>query len=159
MIFVCLGTQEFQFDRLLEKIDSLIQSGVIKEKVFAQIGYSTYLPKYYDYKKFLGFDEFSKSLEECSLVLTHGGTGTIVKALKSGKKVIAIPRLKALGEHVDDHQKELIAVFGQKGFIFGIDDIEELEGAIKGIDLFQPQIYESGNSKIINIIDNYICNL
>ena len=45
MIFVTVGTQKFQFDRLLKEIDSLIASKYIKEKVFIQRGNSTYLPQ------------------------------------------------------------------------------------------------------------------
>lgn len=42
MIFVTIGTQKFPFDRLLKKIDELIESGFIKEKVIAQVGNSAY---------------------------------------------------------------------------------------------------------------------
>ncbi len=47
MIFITLGSQKFQFNRLLKKIDNLIEIGVIQEEVFAQIGYSNYKPKNY----------------------------------------------------------------------------------------------------------------
>ena len=42
MIFITLGSQKFQFDRLLKEVDRLIADGVIQEKVFAQIGASEY---------------------------------------------------------------------------------------------------------------------
>ena len=42
MIFVTVGTHEQQFNRLIEKIDTLIESGEIKEKVIIQSGFSTY---------------------------------------------------------------------------------------------------------------------
>ena len=47
MIFITLGSQKFQFDRLLKEVDRLIADGVIQEKVFAQIGASEYLPQNY----------------------------------------------------------------------------------------------------------------
>ena len=37
MIFITLGSQKFQFNRLLQAVDELIDKGVIKEEVFAQI--------------------------------------------------------------------------------------------------------------------------
>ena len=37
MIFVTTGSQKFQFNRLLQKIDLLIEEGMIREKVFAQV--------------------------------------------------------------------------------------------------------------------------
>ncbi len=156
MIFLCLGTQEFQFDRLLKKVDGLIMNGVIHEEVFAQVGYSSYKPSGYRYKKFLNPDEFDKALDDCSFVITHGGTGTIIKALRKGKKVIAIPRLKLYGEHVDDHQKELISTFNEKRLVCGIEDIEQLEEAVNRIHDFKPERYVSGNSGIVAIIDDFI---
>ena len=59
MIFVTLGSQKFQFNRILKEIDYLIEKNVIQEKVFAQIGASTYSPKLYEYKNFLNQNEFN----------------------------------------------------------------------------------------------------
>ena len=44
MIFVTTGSQKFQFNRLLQKIDLLIEEGMISVVVFAQIGVSDYQP-------------------------------------------------------------------------------------------------------------------
>jgi UDP-N-acetylglucosamine transferase subunit ALG13 len=151
-----LGTQEFQFNRLLEKVDGLIGKKVIKEEVFAQVGFSTYRPSGFCCKKFLSFDEFDTLLENCNYVITHGGTGTIIKALRKGKRVIAVPRMKKYGEHVDDHQKEIISTFSEKNLIYGLEDTDQLEEAVSRIDSFVPESFVSGNSKIISIIDNFI---
>ena len=48
MIFITTGSQKFQFNRLLQKIDELVAEGTIKDEVFAQIGYSDYVPKHYE---------------------------------------------------------------------------------------------------------------
>ena len=109
-IFITLGSQKFQFNRLLKAVDELCEKGTVDaEDVFAQIGYSDYLPKNFSYKKFLDRDEFSNEMEKANIVITHGGTGAIIGAVKKGKKVIAVPRLAKYGEHVDDHQLQLIA--------------------------------------------------
>jgi UDP-N-acetylglucosamine transferase subunit ALG13 len=153
LILLSLGTQDFTFDRLLREIDRLIENGVIKEDVFAQIGYSHYKPKHYSTKPFTDFQEFDALLEECSFLITHGGTGTIVGGLKKGKKIIAVPRLKQYNEHVDDHQKEIIGYFSENKLIIGLDQVEELETAISQIDFFQTKKFISGNEKIIGLID------
>ena len=49
MIFLILGTQKFQLNRLLREMDELYKQGKIKERTFAQIGCSDYLPHNYDY--------------------------------------------------------------------------------------------------------------
>lgn len=158
MIFICLGTQDFQFNRLLEKIDRLIEKKVIEEEVFAQVGYSDYIPSWYNYKKFINFEEFDACLDKCNYVITHGGTGTIIKAIRKNKKVIAVPRLKKHSEHVDDHQKEIIATFSEKNLVYGLNDVDQLEEAIRHIVNFTPEDFVSGNSKIISILSNFIKN-
>lgn len=53
-IFITLGSQKFQFNRLLKAVDELCEKGTVDAgDVFAQIGYSDYLPKNFSYKKFL----------------------------------------------------------------------------------------------------------
>lgn len=49
MIFITLGSQKFQFNRLLKAVDELVAAGKIKDEVFAQIGYSDYKPMNYKY--------------------------------------------------------------------------------------------------------------
>ena len=46
MIFVTVGTHEQPFNRLIEKMDELVEKGEIKEKVVPQYGFSTYEAKH-----------------------------------------------------------------------------------------------------------------
>lgn len=111
-IFITLGSQKFQFNRLLIAVDKLCEKKVISgEDVFAQTGYSDYVPRNYSYNNFLDRDEFSVEMGKADIVITHGGTGAIIGAVKKGKKVIAVPRRAKYGEHVDDHQLQLIKQF------------------------------------------------
>lgn len=156
MIFVTVGSQKFQFNRLLIGIDKLIENKSIKEKVFAQIGVSEYIPKNYEYTDFTTLDEFSEKIDEANLIITHGGTGVIVNALKKGKKVIAIPRLSKYGEHVDDHQIQLIKEFEEMNFIEPVYEIDELSNAIQEIKEKKYNIYVSNTDKIIEDIEKFI---
>ena len=49
-IFITLGSQKFQFNRMLIEIDKLIENGKITDEVFAQTGASDYKPKNFKYK-------------------------------------------------------------------------------------------------------------
>ena len=60
MIFLTVGTQSFQFNRLLEAVDNLIDEKIIQETVIAQIGESTYVPRNYLAYPFLDSSEFSR---------------------------------------------------------------------------------------------------
>lgn len=156
MIFVTLGSQKFQFNRILREIDRLIEIGIIKEEVFAQIGYSDYEPKYFKFKKFLDRDEFIQTMDRCETVITHGGTGAIVGALKKDKKVIAVARLAKYEEHVDNHQLQLIEEFYDSNLIFGTSDCDKLEGFIKIIDNKVFNKYLSNTDNIIKSLESYI---
>ena len=90
MIFVTLGSQKFQFNRLLKKMDSLIEQGIITEEVFAQKGKSDYTPRHFDSIDFLDREKFVEKMQKSNLVITHGGTGAIIGAVKKG--TFLVPR-------------------------------------------------------------------
>jgi UDP-N-acetylglucosamine transferase subunit ALG13 len=157
LIFVCAGSREYQFNRLFQKIDELIEEGTIREEVFAQTGNSSYQPKHYRYRDYISNDEFNGYIETSRLIITHGGTGSIVGALKKGKKVIAVTRLSKYGEHVDDHQKQIVDVFSKEKYIYGIQEMEELREAIAFFDKEPCNINKfEKESYILNIIDEFI---
>lgn len=156
MIFITLGSQKFQFNRLLKAVDDLIEQGIITDEVFAQVGYSDYQPKNYRYEKFLDRDQYAEWETKADIVITHGGTGAIIGAVKKRKKVIAIPRLAKYGEHVDDHQLQLIAQFKQSNLICGLRDCKELEKGLRFVKNHNFNSYESNTSRIINSIDDFI---
>ena len=117
--------------------------------MFAQIGYSDYLPKNFSYKKFLDRDEFSNEMEKANIVITHGGTGAIIGAVKKGKKVIAVPRRAKYGEHVDDHQLQLIKQFDDLNLICSCHDVGDLETALDTVQQTKYNSYKS-NTQIMN---------
>lgn len=156
MIFVTLGSQKFQFNRLLQSIDDLVERQVIQDEVFAQTGYSDYQPKHYAYKAFLDREEFLSTEEKADIVITHGGTGAIIGAVKKGKKVIAVPRLAKYGEHVDDHQLQLIAQFKQQNLICGLQDCSGLEEALGYVKAHPFDAYRSNTENYISSINAYI---
>ena len=140
MIFITLGSQKFQFNRLLKAIDKLVEQGKIKEEVFAQIGYSDYQPLNYNYKQFLDRDEFA-SME---------GKADIV---------IAVPRLAKYGEHVDDHQLQLLKEFEDMNIIVACYDTEKLGDAYESIRDVKLQPYKSNQQTIISSIEKYLKSL
>lgn len=156
MILVTVGSQKFQFNRLLKKIDELIESKIIADNVFAQIGVSDYVPKHFEYVDYLTQEEFNKKIDECDMLITHAGTGVIINGVKREKKVIGVPRLKIFGEHVDDHQIQLIQEFSDLNFIEPCFDIDDLEKAIKNTKKKKYDKYISNTDKIIESIEEYI---
>lgn len=158
MIFVTLGSQKFQFNRLLIALDKQIADGKICEPIYAQIGASDYRPRNYEYKDFLDRDEFAGLMERSEIVITHGGTGAIIGAVKKEKKVIAIPRLAKYGEHVDDHQLQLIRQFRNLDLICECQDCNEIWKAIREVREKDYKKYQSNTKTIIDSIERYIKN-
>ncbi|MHC1724383.1 MAG: PssE/Cps14G family polysaccharide biosynthesis glycosyltransferase [Aminipila sp.] len=156
MIFVTVGSQKFQFNRLLKKVDELIADMTIKEEVFAQIGYSDYRPTNYRYKEFLDSDEFVDTMGKCDILITHGGTGAIICGVKKGKKVIAVPRLVKYSEHVDDHQLQLLKQFDELKIIYPCYDSDELDSSLKMINEIELNQYESNTKNIIENIEAFL---
>ena len=158
MILITLGSQKFQFNRILKKVDELIEQGIITDEVFAQIGASDYEPVHYQYKKFLSHDEFAEMQSKCDIVITHGGTGAIIGALRKGKKVIAVPRLSEYGEHVDDHQLQLLHQFDEMNLIEPCYDIDHLADAYHKLFSTSYKEYVSNTKAVIDSIDDIIAN-
>ena len=71
MIFVSLGTQIFQMNRLLKELDRLVEIGEIKEPIFAQIGKSDYKPQHFIYKEFLTPEEYQEKVNAVDMIITH----------------------------------------------------------------------------------------
>jgi len=156
MILVLLGTQNNSFKRLVEEIDNLIEIGIIKEEVVVQAGYTKYETKNMKIFSLIQKEELEILQEKASLVITHGGVGSIISSIQKGKKVIAIPRLHEYLEHVNNHQKEIVEYFTKKGNIIGVFDIKKLGQAIKASCQFEPIKYKTNNSKMLNLIEDFI---
>lgn len=156
MIFITVGTQKFQFDRLFKELDYLVEQKNIKEKIIAQIGFSDYKPIHYEYETMMTEEKMKKLIEESSLVISHAGTSSIILSLKMGKKVLVVPREQKFKEHVDNHQIEIAELFHERGLIETVYDIGNLESKIA---LVKKNIYESykfDNTLLLSSIDEYI---
>ncbi len=156
MIFVTVGTQKYQFDRLLKMLDQLIEEGVIKGEIFAQTGFSTYLPKHYESKPFLSQNEFENEIQYAEIIISHAGVGAIMHCLKKEKKLIIVPRNPKYKEHIDGHQFEIAKAFSEKEYLLCAEDVKELRKAMQKIQTVDLKKYEVQESAIVDIIENYL---
>lgn len=158
MILIILGTQKFQFNRLLKEVDRLIAKKKINEDVFAQVGYSNYKPINFKYCKFLTYDLLQEYIKNSDIVISHAGTGSIMNSLKYQKKVIAVPRLAQYKEHVDDHQVQIIDEFNKLNLLEAVYNVDDLEKALNNVRKQKYNKYVSNTNTIIDSINNYINN-
>ena len=153
MILVTLGTQSQKFYRLLDAIEKLDT----KEKIIVQAGGSA------DYKSdkmkifdFISYDKMQKYIDKADLIITHGGTGSIIMPLQKNKNVIACARLEKYGEHVNDHQKEIVDVFAEEGHILKFDDGDDLQKIYDDSKKFKSKKYISNTEKFKKELQNEI---
>ena len=156
MILVLLGTQNNSFHRLLEEIEKLIEKKVIKDEVIVQSGYTKYESNNMTIFGLIPKQELEQYQNKADVIITHGGVGSIISSIKKGKKVIAVPRIHEYNEHVNNHQKEIVKLFNEKGYIIGINEVEKLEEALSKLNTFTPVEYKQDNAKILGIISDFI---
>lgn len=154
--FITVGATR-QFDRLIKQVDQLVASGKIKGNIFAQIGHSNYTPKNIEYTRFLPYSEMKNKLARSKTVISHGGVGTIITALKNNSKIIAVPRTSKHNEHIDDHQFEIVNYFAKLGILIPCLELKSLTTILSEIDKFK---FENINfkSELFSDISRYIEN-
>ena len=125
-IFVTVGSRNYPFDRLFIKLDELFEQGVLQGEMFAQIGTSAYKPEHFKWKNFISQEEFDEKIYWADLVVCHGASGSIMKALNAGKKVLAVTRLEKYHEHINDHQIQNNKAFALNGYVLSVYKMENL---------------------------------
>lgn len=142
MIFVTLGTQKFQMNRLIKAVDDLAGSDKVKEVFYVQTGVSNYKPKNCMFTDFMDSAKYEETIQSCSLLITHAGVGTIDTGIKAGKPVIVVPRLEKYGEHVDDHQTQIAKAFSEKGCVLCCEDLNNLADYIEKARSYEFKKYD-----------------
>ncbi len=159
MILVLLGTFPLKFDRPLIELDRLLKDGVISEEVIVQNGHTEFQSSNIKFVPFLALDPLLDLYRRADLIITQGGTGSIIKGLKMNKKMIALARLAKYGEAVDDHQVELIQEFAGANYLLPWNEGDDLAELISRAKDFEPTVYTSSNKEIVNYLIDYIDNI
>lgn len=156
MIFITVGTQPQLFTRLFKKIEKLIDNGDINDEIIAQVGLNVVNNDKIKCFSYLEMTEMRRFIKAADLIISHGGAGSIITALKMGKKVIGIPRLSEYGEHINNHQVDLIDALSNENYIIPLYNIDLLKNAIEKSHNFNPKPFKSGQEEIIRDIKFFI---
>jgi len=132
LLFATVGAT-LPFDRLVQSIAALKARGEIPEDILVQTGIGGAAPAGLKTVETLPFEEVLSVLRDADIVVCHGGTGSLITALREGCRTIAMPRLFALGEHYDDHQEEITEAFRARGLIAVAKSEGELSAALKAV--------------------------
>jgi UDP-N-acetylglucosamine transferase subunit ALG13 len=124
MIFVTVGTT-MPFDKLITRIDELKGENLIKDDVVCQIGNGKYIPVNCEYFRFK--PSIEEDIDNSSLIIAHGGTGTVFSLLAKDKPFIIVTNDAADG----NHQVDFLERLSQDVLINYISDLSLLDQVLK----------------------------
>jgi UDP-N-acetylglucosamine transferase subunit ALG13 len=133
VITVTLGTINFQFDRLVHSIGSLIENGVINEHVFIQHGFSdaSEIEKHplVTTAHKVPAEVLSDRIAQSRLVISHAGQGSTRYLAAHNVSFVIVPRLAMFEEHIDDHQLDFAKNVSKLGVVY-CEDVDKLSDFI-----------------------------
>lgn len=159
MILVLLGTFHIAFERPLIEMDKLCREGKLQEEIIVQNGHTQFASPFFKLRPFMAPAVLDQLYDDARIIITHAGTGSIIKGLKKGKKMIAIPRLQKRGEHIDDHQLEILHEFARSGYLLPWNEDDTLEDILQQAVHFSPNNYLSRKENILGYLKDYIDSL
>lgn len=147
MIFVTVGSS-LPFDALVEAVDRFVGEGRIKGPVVCQIGHGTYVPRNCEHFAFT--PHFDHWIQKASLVIGHGGTGTVSTLLSEGKPFIAVPNPAV----ADDHQRVFLERLSRAVNFLWTTDLTALPDLIEAAATFVPS--GAKGEKLVHDLRDYL---
>ncbi len=123
MIFVTVGTAHF--DPLIRKMDELVQSGDINEKVVGQIGRGKYTPLHFRYFRFLR--QLDDAYKKAAVIVSTGGAGTTMECVTRGFKLVVVENTTLM----EGHQAQLIREMANRGHLIWCKDMNQILSCIE----------------------------
>ncbi len=155
LVFVTVGAT-LPFDRLVKMAAAVKGSGEAPEKFLVQTGVGGVRPDGVQCVETLPFEEVTAVLREADIVICHGGTGSLITALREGCRVIAVPRRFEQGEHYDNHQAEITAAFAARGLIAVANSAAELVDALRAVRAKTPVLATTDHSALVAFLNREI---
>ena len=152
LLFATVGVT-LPFDRMTQMVAGLKAQGAIPEDVVFQTGIGGLTPPGLPAFETLSFDGMKAYLRDADIVVCHGGTGSVITALREGCRTIVVPRSFERGEHYDDHQQEITGAFAARGLVIPANSPEELAAALIAARSATPVLATTNPTKLIAYLD------
>lgn len=117
--FISLGNSYQSFGRLLKNIEEFINE--LPKPILIQRGHTEFSSNKAEVVTFMDMNAFEKAINSHSLIILHGGAGSIIQAVSQQKVPVVMARRKIFDEHIDDHQVEFVAKLSSKDLIISLD--------------------------------------
>jgi UDP-N-acetylglucosamine transferase subunit ALG13 len=142
--FVSVGNANQPFARLLKAVSVLAEKGDLPLPVIVQHGHTPFSSDGCTAIDFMAMEDFAKHVRGAELLIFHAGAGSMIHACQAGKVPVVMPRRACFGEHIDDHQLELVEAFERSGLVVKVDDEKDLYDAAMRATKMQSE-KEQGN--------------
>lgn len=139
--FVSVGNATQPFARLLRAVRRLAPR--LPQPVLVQHGSTPFSAHECHAIPFLAMSEFDRLVRESSLLIIHGGAGSVIHAVRAGKMPVVMPRRARDNEVVDDHQLGFALQLERLGRIVVAREEQDLERAVA--EALERQANQSGN--------------
>jgi UDP-N-acetylglucosamine transferase subunit ALG13 len=120
--FVAVGSHTQPFDRLLRAVARAAASGLLPGPVRVQTGASAFEAPHLETHRWISEGRFAAFLGSARYVICHGGASVMAQALRASRRPLVMSRDRARGEHVDDHQAELLAELERRELVVRVED-------------------------------------
>jgi UDP-N-acetylglucosamine--N-acetylmuramyl-(pentapeptide) pyrophosphoryl-undecaprenol N-acetylglucosamine transferase len=115
--FVSLGSHDAPFERLTRMVADAAEAGVLAAPVVVQAGVTPAAHPALDVREYVDAASHRELVASSEVVVCHGGAGVMSAAIRAGRRPLVLARSAAHGEHVDDHQHELVRKLASLGLV------------------------------------------
>ncbi|MCK5302993.1 MAG: hypothetical protein KAJ96_07625, partial [Candidatus Thorarchaeota archaeon] len=122
MIFLTVGTAHF--DPLIKEMDRLVEQGIVQDKVVAQIGRGSYIPKNFPFFRFM--KSLNSAYDWADVIVSTGGAGTTIECVKRGLRLVVVENRTLM----EGHQAQLIGKMSRRKHLVWCRDLSDLADCI-----------------------------
>ena len=128
-VFVTVGTNHYNFDRMLQHVESCLNLIEQDYEAVIQYGYSSPYSNEFTVQSehMLSRDDAEAAYANADLVFSHCGIGSIYNSLYYNRPTVILPRLKKYSEFSDDHQLQIAREIAANPLVFLLE--EKLDNA------------------------------
>lgn len=142
LLVATVGSDHHPFDRLVDWLDTWLESARHPDLRYVCQHATARVPRTGEATRFVDHDALLGLMREASVVVSHGGPGTLLESLRAGRVPVAVPRLARLGEAVDDHQRAFCELLSERHEVVLVESEDALARAL-ALMLAEPDAFRA----------------
>ena len=149
--FVSIGNGQQNFYRLLHAVEANIH--LLPKPILIQCGHTSFKSMHAEVVQFINMDRFLETMRHAQILILHAGAGSVMNAMRAGKKPIVMPRREIFNEIVNDHQVIFAKRLHQADKVVMVENEDELAKAIQQTNEQKTDVLKE-KSQALHIIRN-----